>query len=496
MALARELERRHPELITADWWKEERGERVFVDFNQNAPHKTVFGAWFARPRVGGQVSTPLAWDEIETVDPEALTIRTVPDRLRERGDPWAAIADEPQSLAAPAGHGGARPGRRTARRTVAARVPKATRRAAPGGPEPGQEGLSRWTRSTLSAASPTCSSGTVPSPTRCGPFAHAAAAIADLPVDELAAMSPARLQTIPGVGKTSAQVITEAAGGRRRPYLARSSRRTDLPPMSRRRPSCSTGSRATATATRTGPTAGVPSARWPRRPGRSATATGPSPITAPASPSPTGSTRSACANSSTWSAELNEELAPFRILTGIEVDILEDGSLDQDEELLAQLDVVVASVHSKLRMEEPAMTRRMLRAVESPHTDILGHCTGRILAGRGARRRRFDAEAVFEACAAHRHRGRDQLPARAPRPTRAPARHWPCRSAASWSWTPTPTPRASSSGSATGASRPPQVGVPARTGHERPVRWTTSWPGRLATRLSERRSVRAVSGVR
>jgi DNA ligase D len=98
VALARELERRHPDLITANWWKEERGQRIFVDFNQNAPHKTVFGAWFARPRVGGQVSTPLAWDEVATVDPEELTIRTVPDLLRERGDPWSAIASEPQSL--------------------------------------------------------------------------------------------------------------------------------------------------------------------------------------------------------------------------------------------------------------------------------------------------------------------------------------------------------------------------------------------------------------
>ena len=78
VALARELERRFPALITANWWKEERGERIFVDFNQNAPHKTVFGAWFARPRVGGQVSTPLAWGEVETVDPEVLTIRTRP----------------------------------------------------------------------------------------------------------------------------------------------------------------------------------------------------------------------------------------------------------------------------------------------------------------------------------------------------------------------------------------------------------------------------------
>jgi DNA ligase D len=98
VALARELERRHPDLITANWWKEERGERIFVDFNQNAPHKTVFGAWFARPRVGGQVSTPLAWDEIDTVDPEALTIRTVPARVREGGDPWADMGERPQSL--------------------------------------------------------------------------------------------------------------------------------------------------------------------------------------------------------------------------------------------------------------------------------------------------------------------------------------------------------------------------------------------------------------
>lgn len=98
IALARELERRHPALITSNWWKEERGERVFVDFNQNAPHKTVFGAWFVRPRVGGQVSTPLGWDEIDTIDPEALTIRTVPERVRRRGDPWAGIGEVLQSL--------------------------------------------------------------------------------------------------------------------------------------------------------------------------------------------------------------------------------------------------------------------------------------------------------------------------------------------------------------------------------------------------------------
>jgi DNA ligase D len=98
VALARELERRHPDRITAQWWKEERGARVFVDFNQNAPHKTVFGAWCVRPRVGTQVSTPIAWDELETVEPDALTIATVPARLAERGDPWAGAAERPQSL--------------------------------------------------------------------------------------------------------------------------------------------------------------------------------------------------------------------------------------------------------------------------------------------------------------------------------------------------------------------------------------------------------------
>ncbi|MEV4234473.1 non-homologous end-joining DNA ligase [Nocardia sp. NPDC049737] len=89
VALARELQRRHPDEITAQWWKEERGNRVFVDFNQNAPHKTVFGAWCARPKVGAQVSTPIAWSDLETVVPEELTIATVPARLAESGDPWA-----------------------------------------------------------------------------------------------------------------------------------------------------------------------------------------------------------------------------------------------------------------------------------------------------------------------------------------------------------------------------------------------------------------------
>jgi DNA ligase D len=98
VALARELERRRPDLLTAAWWKEERGRRVFVDYNQNAPHKTVFAPWAVRARVGGQVSTPLRWDEVATVDPMALTLATVPGRLGCDGDPWAAMNGAPQSL--------------------------------------------------------------------------------------------------------------------------------------------------------------------------------------------------------------------------------------------------------------------------------------------------------------------------------------------------------------------------------------------------------------
>ena len=100
-------------------------------------------------------------------------------------------------------------------------------------------------------------------------------------------------------------------------------------------------------------------------------------------------------------AELNERLAPFRILTGIEVDILGDGSLDQDEDLLAELDVVVASVHSDLRMASGPMTRRMVAAARNPHVDVLGHCTGRLIGDRKRPQSTFDAREVFTACRDH-----------------------------------------------------------------------------------------------
>ncbi|HEX6473440.1 MAG TPA: PHP domain-containing protein [Streptosporangiaceae bacterium] len=105
-------------------------------------------------------------------------------------------------------------------------------------------------------------------------------------------------------------------------------------------------------------------------------------------------------------AELNEELAPFRILTGIEVDILEDGTLDQEPELLDRLDIVVASVHSQLKMPLADMTRRMVTAIANPRVNVLGHCTGRIVKAGGRRgglrpESRFDAALVFDACAAY-----------------------------------------------------------------------------------------------
>jgi DNA ligase D len=98
VAAARELERRRPDILTAAWWKEERGERIFLDYNQNAPHKTVFGAWSVRARPGGQVSTAVRWEELDETDPDALTLKTVPDKVAHEGDPWADIDAAPQSI--------------------------------------------------------------------------------------------------------------------------------------------------------------------------------------------------------------------------------------------------------------------------------------------------------------------------------------------------------------------------------------------------------------
>ena len=99
VALARELERRRPDLVTAAWWKEQRGRRVFVDFNQNAPHKTVFGAWCVRARPGAQVSTPFSWDELDAdFHPDRLTLPVVAARVASEGDPWAPMYGHLQSI--------------------------------------------------------------------------------------------------------------------------------------------------------------------------------------------------------------------------------------------------------------------------------------------------------------------------------------------------------------------------------------------------------------
>ncbi len=97
--------------------------------------------------------------------------------------------------------------------------------------------------------------------------------------------------------------------------------------------------------------------------------------------------------------KLNNELAPFRILTGMEVDILDDGRLDLPDEFLARLDVVIASVHHRIHQEPDTMTKRLVRAVAHPHVDILGHCTNRKVLGNKRQPSRFDADYVFAACA-------------------------------------------------------------------------------------------------
>lgn len=91
VSVARTMEERRPDLITGQWWKEQRGARVFIDFNQNAPHKTVFGAWCVRARPGAQVSAPFRWDELPAIHPDHLTIDNVPARLAADGDPWVAM---------------------------------------------------------------------------------------------------------------------------------------------------------------------------------------------------------------------------------------------------------------------------------------------------------------------------------------------------------------------------------------------------------------------
>jgi putative hydrolase len=230
-------------------------------------------------------------------------------------------------------------------------------------------------------------------------FRTAAGAVDAVPPAELAGMGSARLQKIPGVGKTSAQVITEAVGGGTPTYLEKLEA-VDQPALSAEGQALLGRLQGDCHSHSNWSDGGSPideMARAARDLGHRYWAlTDHSPRLTVAHGLDPERLRQQLA----VVAQLNDELAPFRILTGIEVDILEDGRLDQDDDLLDQLDVVVASVHSKLRMDSAAMTARMLAAIANPHTDILGHCTGRLLVGRGRPPSTFDAGAVFDTCAA------------------------------------------------------------------------------------------------
>ncbi|MBK7126149.1 MAG: PHP domain-containing protein [Dehalococcoidia bacterium] len=228
-------------------------------------------------------------------------------------------------------------------------------------------------------------------------FRGAAAAIAALSPDELADMcAKGSLKSLKGVGDVTAKVIGESLAGEVPAYLAKLETASDWPPA---------GGRALRAALRGDchvhsdwSDGGSPI----REMAEAAIALGHEyMVLSDHSPRLTvarGLTAERLRAQLDVVADLNAELAPFRILTGIEVDILDDGALDQEPELLARLDIVVASLHSKLRMEREAMTRRMVMAVANPNMDILGHCTGRYVAGKNRPESEFDAELVFEAC--------------------------------------------------------------------------------------------------
>ena len=232
-------------------------------------------------------------------------------------------------------------------------------------------------------------------------FRRAAQVVGDLPPGELERrLAEGSLRALPGIGETTAEVIGQAAAGQQPDYLTRVL--AEAPPSpapsamrAALRGDCHTHSDWSDGGTPPGEMAEAARAlghEWialTDHSPRLTVANGLSPELLEAQLDLVG--------------RLNSELSPFRILTGIEVDILDDGSLDQREDLLARLDVVVASVHSKLRMPACPMTERMVTAVRNPHVDVLGHCTGRLLGGRrgGRPESEFDPGAVFGACREH-----------------------------------------------------------------------------------------------
>ncbi|MGO9218576.1 MAG: PHP domain-containing protein [Streptosporangiaceae bacterium] len=233
-------------------------------------------------------------------------------------------------------------------------------------------------------------------------FRRAAQVVGDLPAGELERrVGDGTLRALNGIGEATAGVITQAAAGQQPDYLARLLQEQGGPLAASGMRAALRGDCHTHSDWSDG---GSP----PREMAEAAQALGHEWIAltdhSPRLTVANGLSPERLEAQLALVSRLNSELAPFRILTGIEVDILDDGSLDQREDLLARLDVVVASVHSKLRMPASPMTERMVTAVRNPHVDVLGHCTGRLLTGRGGRGRpesEFDPEAVFRACREH-----------------------------------------------------------------------------------------------
>jgi putative hydrolase len=229
-------------------------------------------------------------------------------------------------------------------------------------------------------------------------FRRAAAVVGNLAAGELSArLSAGTLQQLPGIGPATAEVVAQAAAGLEPDYLTRLLGDAAAPRPSALRAALR-GDCHTHSDWSDGGSPPREMAETARDLGHEWVAlTDHSPRLTVAG----GLSAERLRAQLELVAALNAELAPFRILTGIEVDILEDGALDQREDLLAELDVVVASVHSKLRMPAAEMTGRMVAAIRNPHVDVLGHATGRMILGRGRPESAFDPEAVFAACRAH-----------------------------------------------------------------------------------------------
>jgi putative hydrolase len=229
-------------------------------------------------------------------------------------------------------------------------------------------------------------------------FRRAAAVAEGLPPAELSQrIADGTLQSLPGIGAATAEVITQAAAGRQPDYLARLL--AEAPPPER------TGLRAAVRGDCHTHSDWSDGGSPPREMAEAARDLGHEWVAltdhSPRLTVANGLSARRLREQLALIAQLNAELAPFRILTGIEVDIFEDGGLDQDDDLLGQLDMVVASVHSQLRMPAAEMTARMVTAIGNPRVDVLGHCTGRRVLGRNRPESAFDPVAVFAACREH-----------------------------------------------------------------------------------------------